>query len=188
VQSPRPYQSFISTVCRGVRVIHQRFQSRQSLTFRGRPICLERRSGAGRVEHLNVSGDALACSSGTVPTTVQCSKATIGNHNHRSPRQPSPLALSFVWPNPSAACVDDFAVRGSVVKGLRRLETVMPRPAVGIGTRSIRLNHRRPLASSGYHWSELGHDRSLAAIRFPRRRSIIYPITSTPVGANTTIK
>jgi len=40
------------------------------------------------------------------------------------------LALSFVWPNPSAACVDDFAVRGSVVKGLRRLETVMPRPAV----------------------------------------------------------
>jgi len=53
-------------------------------------------------------------------------------------RQPQPsfasatiaaLALSFVWPNPSAACVDDFAVRGSVVKGLRRLETV-PRPAV----------------------------------------------------------
>jgi len=42
-------------------------------------------------------------------------------------RQPQPsfasaaiaaLALSFVWPNPSAACVDDFAVRGSVVKGL----------------------------------------------------------------------
>jgi len=40
-------------------------------------------------------------------------------------RQPQPsfasatiaaLALSFVWPNPSAACVDDFAVRGSVVK------------------------------------------------------------------------
>jgi len=51
-------------------------------------------------------------------------------------RQPQPsfasatiaaLALS-VWPNPSAACVDDFAVHGSVVKGLRRLETVMPRP------------------------------------------------------------
>jgi len=92
----------------------------------------------------------------------------------QSYRQPQPsfasatiaaLALSFVWPNPSAACVDDFAVRGSVVKGLRRLETVMPRPAVPRNRhQSIRLNHRRPLALTKWLSSELGHDRSLAAI------------------------
>jgi hypothetical protein len=55
---------------------------------------------------------------------------------HRQPQPPlasatiAVLVVPFVWPNPSTACVDDFAVDGNVVKELKLLETVMPRPAV----------------------------------------------------------
>jgi len=86
----RPYQSFISTVCR-VRVIHQRFQSRQSLAhLPGRPIWSDE-AVLDTVEHLNASDDMhWPAHLAQCPQQFQCSKATIGNHNHRSPRQPSP--------------------------------------------------------------------------------------------------
>jgi len=42
----------------------------------------------------------------------------VGNHRR--------TCLTISFPNPSTACVDDFAVHGNVVLGLRLLETVMP--------------------------------------------------------------
>jgi len=115
---------------KGCRVIHQRFQSRQSPTFRDGPFVW--------------SDEAVLVDTVESKRVMICTGLLIWHSAHNSSmqqsyyRQPQPsfasatiaaLALSFVWPNPSAACVDDFAVRGSG-KGLRRLETVMPRPAV----------------------------------------------------------
>jgi len=146
---------------KGVRVIHQRFQSRQSRLpgtahlFGATAVLVD------TVEHLNVSDDDMHWPAHLAQYNSSSSKAAIGNH-HRSPRQPSPHLASFVWPNPSAACVDDFAVRGSVVKGLRRLETVMPRPAVP--KESAQKHQTQPPQTTGFNkWLSLertGCDRS----------------------------
>jgi len=79
------------------------------------------------VEHLNVSGDDMHWPAHLAQCpTVPCSKATIGNHNHRSPRQPH-ASLSGPIRQLLVSMISLFVV---ALKGLRRLETVMPRPAV----------------------------------------------------------
>jgi len=65
------------------------------------------------VEHLNVSemictGLLIWHSAHNSSNAAKLPSATIVR-----PATIAALALSFVWPNPSAACVDDFAVRGS---------------------------------------------------------------------------
>jgi len=147
------------------------------------------------VEHLNVSEDDMHWPAhlAQCPQQFQCSKATIGNHNHRSPRQPSPHLPYHLSGPIRQLLVSMISVRGSVVKGLRRLETVMPRPAVPKesapeASDSTTADHwLYQVAITGANWVTID---PLAAIRFPRRRSIVSssPITSTPVGANTTIK
>jgi len=114
-----------------------------------------------RVEHLSVSvmictGLLIWQSAHNSSNAAKLLSATttivrVGNHRR--------TCLPSVWPNPSTACVDDFAVHGSVVLGLRLLETVMPTPAVPRELAPIRLNHRSTHHGPGYHWNGLGHDR-----------------------------
>jgi len=81
------------------------------------------------VEHLNVS--EMICTGLLIWQCPQhqCSKATIGNHNHRSPRQPSPHLPYHLSGPIRQLLVSMISLFVVAVKGLRRLETVMPRPA-----------------------------------------------------------
>jgi len=108
---------------RGVRVIHQRFQSRQRPPSGDGPfVWSDEAVLVDTVEHLNVSDDMhwpahlAQCPQQFNAAKLSATTTIVRLGNHRR--------TCLVWPNPSAACVDDFAVRGSVVKGLRRLETV----------------------------------------------------------------
>jgi len=98
-------------------VIHQRFQSRQSLAhLPGRPfVWSDEAVLVDTVEHLNVS--VMICTGLLIWHSAHNPMLLSATTTIVRPATIAALALSFVWPNPSAACVDDFAVRGSVVKG-----------------------------------------------------------------------